>query len=190
MHWILQSCVIYTHILDYRSSRYKSPDHDDYRRHKSPDHGGYRSSRHKSPDHGDYRSSRHKSPDRGDYRSSRYKSPDYRHKSPGHDRRATGSSRSHPHTRQLKIRCGPHYGRGAGPHVNKYVLEEKHEKMRKEEQHKVSYYRLASVNIYHLIFVITLFCSLRSFSEYRFLKSSVKIMLRSCVVRERSLKMS
>ena len=138
MRWILQSCLIYTHILDYRSSRRKSPDHDDYRRRKSLDHGGYRSSRHKSPNH-DYRSSRCKSPDHGDYRSSRYKSPDYRRKSPGHDRRATGSSRSRPHTRQLKIRCGPHYGRGAGPHVNKYVLEEKHEKMRKEEQHKVSF---------------------------------------------------
>ena len=31
-----------------------------------------------------------------------------------------------------------HYGRGAGPHVNEYVLQEKNDRMTIEEQHKVS----------------------------------------------------
>ena len=61
-----------------------------------------------------------------DHRSSLRKSPVQNH--------TTSHSRTQPQQRKT---TGPRFGRGAGPHVNEYVLQEKNERARKEEQHKV-----------------------------------------------------
>ena len=61
-----------------------------------------------------------------DHRSSLRKSPVQNH--------TTSHSRTQP---QQHKTTGPRFGRGAGPHVNEYVLQEKNERARKEEQHKV-----------------------------------------------------
>ena len=95
----------------------------------------------------------------------------------------TGGHRSEPsHTsgshHQHKV-SGPHYGRGAGPHVNEYVLQEKSDRMRKDEQHKVSL-------VSHLLDIIAVF---RIFSSGRYWRSSVRKRQRGCARREKTRKM-